>query len=128
VSTTSISFAKRPIIRPVGVVSKNVRGARRIPRNMIMCKIRAAAQQPSCGARSQKNDENAVSNITYIAFPQTLCKKKIKFQFLQRPSILLKLGNLKRSKQLTFTKMSLCLPTYKNSFKIHITQKYIYLW
>jgi hypothetical protein len=71
VSTTSISFEKRARIRPVGVVSKNVRGARRTPHNMAMCMILAAAQQPSCGTRSQKNDPSAVSNITHITFPPT---------------------------------------------------------
>jgi len=71
VSTTSISFEKRAIIRPVGVVSKNVRGARRTPCNMTVCMILAAVQQPSCGIRSQKNDPNAVSNITHITFLHT---------------------------------------------------------
>lgn len=74
-STTSTSLAKRPIIRPIGVVSKNVRGARRTPRNMTMCRNRVAVQQPSCGARSQKTDANAASNTRHTTFPLTWSKQ-----------------------------------------------------
>lgn len=54
VSRTSTSLANLEIIRPIGVVSKKVNGARITARSITMCIWRAANQQPSCGAKSQK--------------------------------------------------------------------------
>lgn len=54
VSSTSTSLANLEIIRPIGVVSKKVNGARITARSITMCIWRAANQQPSCGAKSQK--------------------------------------------------------------------------
>lgn len=54
VSITSTSLANLEIIRPIGVVSKKVNGARITARSITMCIWRAANQQPSCGAKSQK--------------------------------------------------------------------------
>jgi len=54
VSSTSTSLANLEIIRPIGVVSKKVNGARITARSITMCIWRAANQQPNCGAKSQK--------------------------------------------------------------------------
>ena len=70
VSSTSMSLANYPIMRPVGVVSKNMRGALIIARNIYKCMTLAALQQPNCGASSEKYDAKAASNKIHI-FPTT---------------------------------------------------------
>lgn len=49
-------------IRPDGVISKNDRGARKIPPTKEMCNARAAYQHPMRGARSAKTDPMAKNN------------------------------------------------------------------
>lgn len=50
-SNTSTSFENLDSILPVGVVSKKLKGDRKILPKSFSCKILAANQKPNCGAR-----------------------------------------------------------------------------
>jgi len=82
VSNTSTSLANLEIIRPIGVVSKKVNGARITARSITMCIWRAANQQPSCGAKSQKKLAIATTSDMddcHVTAPDTvraICGKK----------------------------------------------------
>lgn len=50
----STPLANLDSIRPEGVTSVNVSGARKMPRRSELCSEHAASQQPKRGARSEK--------------------------------------------------------------------------